>query len=159
VALIGFLTAQVGFPMTVRPATVGGSVRPCGCRVTDDSEKCCCSAAPTQVAPCCQPQKVEAAVDDGLGGECPRCRAKAKPTPAEAASESGPRVTWVVASLLQHCHGVQTNWIALGAVLPPAPDVRVAVDALASERVPLMTFAALLSPAAPTEPPPRTPSV
>ncbi len=157
VALVGFLAAQVGFPMTVRPASESsmasaGHVRPCGCVVTDDCQKCCCSTKSPAAASCCQPKVVEKPDD------CAACQTD-KSTPQQDTSADAVHVEWVIASVMQHCHGVQTCWIALGAVLPPADHVHVQIDPRLLERVHCADAVAFTLSAAPTDPPPRIPSV
>jgi hypothetical protein len=167
VALIGFLVAQVGFPMTVRPAS-GKIVRPCGCEVSDESETCCCSAeqASAPAATSCQPPQPETtacpecqAQQANPRDECPLCREQPEPKPAELKRDSQTRVTWVIGSLLQRCHGVQTSWITLGAVLPPADHVRIPSDRLLSERIPISSVVALPISVPPNDPPPRLLSI
>jgi hypothetical protein len=141
VALIGFLAAQVGFPVTVRPASAsshgGGLVRPCGCHVADDCQQCCCGNAKTGGASCCHSSSAP-----------PCCQQKSD-------HGSAARVEWVIASLVQHCRGIQTSWVALGAVLPPTDLVRVPTAPRQPEPVSCPDTTALLRPDAPLDPPPR----
>ena len=139
VALIGFLAAQVGFPVTVRPASDSshgvGQVRPCGCHVADDCQQCCCGK--TGGASCCQ-----------SSGAPSCCQHK-------SGHDSATRVAWVISTLVQQCRGVQTGWIALGAVLPPTDLVRVPTAPRLPECVSCPDTTAFLRPDAPLDPPPR----
>jgi hypothetical protein len=162
VALAGFVTAQVGFPMTVRPDG-RKHIRPCGCVVADDSEPCCCTKdnAPAANADCCPAQPddatpVGAAEQDKPTDACPLCHEKPEPTPIKPRAKTEPGVTWMIGSLVQHCHGVQTSWVTLGAVVPPLESVRVPVDRVACGQVPLLAVAAVPVSLPPNEPPPRS---
>jgi hypothetical protein len=170
VTLIGFLTAQIGFPIMVRPAsasatTTGGQVRPCGCLVADESQSCCCgpTKAPAAksccqshettkpaIASCCQTH--DAAPNSGEAGA-------SRSAQTDTERDSTTHVEWVIGSLLQHCHGVQTCWIALGAVLPFTDDAPVSVTPLLPEWVPSTEATAFLRSAPPNDPPPRIPSI
>jgi hypothetical protein len=64
-------------------------------------------------------------------------------------------VEWVIASLVQHCRGIQTGWVALGAVLPPADLVRVPTSTRQLECLACPDTTAFLRLDAPLDPPPR----
>ncbi len=173
VALLGFLAAQIGFPIAMRPTSVSssataGQVRPCGCpvaAVADQCQTCCCGPKKAVTASCCQSQ---AAKKPAVRSCCQTEVAKTPDTPDrhedKPASAGTPytsvvHIEWVIGSLLQSCHGLQTCWIALGAVLPLANHVQVPVDPHLPEWVPFTEAIGFLLCAPPNDPPPRIPSV
>jgi hypothetical protein len=165
VALISFVAAQVGFPITMRSASASStstvSVRPCGCVVSDDCQKCCCCCSKPVEKPKPSPAPAVCCQLEDDAESCPLCREEPsapkedeEPTPAQ----SGADLKWVVGSVLQHCQGVQTAWLGMGAVLPLSADVDVPIDPSAHERVPIMNAIADARCVGPNDPPPRTTS-
>jgi hypothetical protein len=145
VALVGFMAAQVGYPVVMSPkadssTAATGKVRPCGCVVKDDCEQCCCTR--TEASPkasCCQPPASKRPVESGR----------------DLASQPSVHVEWVIGSLMQHCRGVETSWVVTGAVLPPADYVCVPVDDRLLEHLSCSDDLALPCSSAPVDPPPR----
>jgi hypothetical protein len=133
VALVGFLTATLGFPLP--PVASKDRSRPypcqdhaCGCQSAEECwQHCCCftaaerwawareqhvqppayaaKAAATCGAPCCQ-------AGGGTGCCTDHSAHKAR------RQHSAP---WVAGMAARHCHGQASLWLAAGAVTPPPP--------------------------------------
>jgi len=98
--LLAYLVSAVGFPL---PAISGdASVGPCGCSTEERSlhQCCCCHADGTPS--CCAP--------------------KPRSCCSTHQSQSGSsNIRWVSAAAAQKCRGMSSEWVSLGAVLPPPP--------------------------------------
>jgi hypothetical protein len=81
---------------------------------TEEETHGCCASAAAKPSSCC--------AEAHAAKSC--CSAAAE---KKAARERG-RVEWVLGIHAQKCHGIATQWIVCGAVLPPPPAVEVPVD-------------------------------
>jgi hypothetical protein len=108
-ALLGYLTATIGFPAPIPVSTSAHGkeakhvhVKPCGCVVTDDDESsCCCSRSP-----CCSKPNHEVEPQD--------------------ASQDG--FVFLIGEQVRKCHGFDELWSAIAAALPLPPPVACVHD-------------------------------
>src|SRR5262245_5388406 len=104
VALVAYLAAAIGFPVSAAPRTErppGPDRKPSCCCPVADGGGCCCSSGGAEEPPTC-------------------CAGKGAPADRPATDDGPtPGVRWVIGAAALKCQGHGTLWISVGSVLPP----------------------------------------
>jgi hypothetical protein len=136
-SLLAYLAVSFGFPVAAVPAPRSSApravtVRACGCPVAGPDVPCCCTKKKTGRRSCC-----------------------ATTSEPESTTPTTATVVWVSGVQALECHGQNSLWVSVGAVVLP-PCVDPDLPELVVWRVPSTEVSLTPIPAIPTEPPPRS---
>jgi len=159
-ALVSYLTAIVGVPVSARPVKNASQPFPCqghtcGCMSTAQCLQQCCCCSPKQ-----KPAGTEAQREIPAEPSCHDTACEHDPAHQEQGDEdsesSSPALGWVSGIEASKCRGLATLWISLNGALPPPPLVEWTFEWQTAGWLRLAVFTPCFVVTSPPDPPPRS---